>query len=550
MTESPAPTNVRHKWLALAVLAAALSMIVLDGTIVGVALPAIIKDLSLQLTEAQWVNSLYSVIFAALLLTFGKLGDRGGRRLLFLIGVALFVAGSLTAATAHDAVGLIGSRALQGLGGAMVLPATLSTVNATFRGRDRHVAFGIWGAVMAGMAAVGPLLGGWLATYANWRWIFWVNLPLGIAVVVGGLLWVPETRARDDRPGFDVPGLLLSTLGLASVVFGLIEGTNLGWLTPSKSFAVFSSGDGQGLVWPDTMPIALPPVAIVLGLALLIGFTAWEQHRLEAGRSVLLDLTLFGIPTFTWGNVTAMAVNVGEFALVFALPLYLVNVLALDVMGAGLVLAAMALGAFFSGASARHLAERLGPPRVVILGLALEVVGVAATALVVGPETAPWFVALTMAVYGLGLGLASAQLTSTVLVGVPTDHSGAASATQSTLRQLGAALGSALAGTVLAAALTVRIPPLLRDAGVPDEITDMIVDKTVGSAGGTIPRYRAMGGEAGDVVPYLVKAFSEATAWVLWTAGAFLVLGLIGSFVVARHAKNLTLADEPEEFAG
>ena len=161
--------NVRgQKWIALGVLAAGLSLIVLDGTIVGVALPCIIESLGLTLTDAQWVTSLYSVVFAAFLLTFGKLGDIYGRRRIFLTGVAIFIAGSFIAALAGTARLLIVARAVQGLGGSMVLPTTLSIVNATFRGKDRAIAFGVWGAVMAGMAAVGPLLGGWLTTAFTW----------------------------------------------------------------------------------------------------------------------------------------------------------------------------------------------------------------------------------------------------------------------------------------------------------------------------------------------------------------------------------------------
>ena len=174
-----APSAPDHKWAGLFVLATALSMIVLDGTIVGVALPTIIEDLHLDLGDAQWVNASYSVVFAALLLTAGRLGDRLGRRNMLLGGVVVFLAGSLLASQADDAGTLIVARLIQGVGGAFVLPATLSTVNATFRGKDRAVAFGIWGAVISGMAAVGPLLGGWLTTSFTWPWIFLVNLPIG-----------------------------------------------------------------------------------------------------------------------------------------------------------------------------------------------------------------------------------------------------------------------------------------------------------------------------------------------------------------------------------
>jgi EmrB/QacA subfamily drug resistance transporter len=430
------------------VLAAAVAMIVLDGTIVGVALPAIIFDLHLDLTDAQWVNSLYSVVFAALLLTAGRLGDRLGRRRLLLIGVTGFVVGSMLAALAGDATALLTARALQGVGAAMVLPSTLSTVNTTFRGRDRAAAFGVWGAVMAGAAALGPLLGGFLTQLANWPLVFWVNVPVGVAVIIASVLLVDETLgAEPEGSGVDVAGPLLSAGGLGLVVFGLIESSSLGWWAPQSSLSLF------GITWPATAPVSPVPVALAGGALLMAAFVLVESRRRRAGRATVLDLRLFSIPTFSLGNTTALLVAVGEFALLFVLPLFLVTSLKLTMLTAGAVLAAMATGAFLSGAAARHLAARFGPTRVVVLGLGLEVVGAAATATAVAATGSAWTVAAALLPYGLGLGLASAQLTSTTLREVPTGQSGTGSATQSTVRQLGAALGSAAGGTALGAAL-------------------------------------------------------------------------------------------------
>lgn len=436
----------RRAWAGLWVLAVALAMIVLDGTIVGVALPTIIADLHMDLTDAQWVNSLYSVVFAALLLTAGRLGDRWGRRRLLLLGVTVFVAGSVLAALAGDTTALLAARALQGVGGAMVLPSTLSTVNATFRGRDRAAAFGVWGAVVSGAAALGPLLGGYLTEVASWPLVFWVNVPIGAAVLVATVLLVDETRERSSERGVDVVGPLLSAAGLALIVFGLIESSSLGWWAANESLTAL------GLTWPADA-LSPVPVALVVGAILLATFFVVESRRQRAGRATVLDPRLFALPSFSLGNTTALLVAVGEFALLFVLPLFMVTSLGLSTLGAGVVLAAMATGAFLSGAAARRLAALLGPTRVVVLGLGLEVAGAAVTALVVaggGPGRA---VALALLPYGLGLGLAAAQLTSTTLSDVPPAQSGAGSATQSTVRQLGAALGSAVGGTALAASL-------------------------------------------------------------------------------------------------
>lgn len=492
-TETLGVDHGSKRWIGLGVLAAGLSMIVLDGTIVGVALPRIITDLALNLNDAQWVNSLYAMVFAALLLAVGRLADRIGRRTVFVAGLVVFVLGSIAAAAATGAASRIAARGFQGIGGAMILPTTLSSVNATFRGKDRAVAFGIWGAVMAGMAAVGPLLGGWLTTSFDWRWIFWVNVPFGALVLLGAFLFVPQTRGLPARPGVDVDGLLTSALGFGLIVFGLIEGHNLGWWTPVEDFSAF------GLTWSRTAPISIVPVALVLGLVFLGLFVLWERHRARNGRDALLDLRLFRIPSFTWGNLTALAVAAGEFALVFVLPLYLVNALGLDIMGAGWVLAAMALGAFVSGAQARHLAARFTPPRVVLIGLFLELSGVLITAVILGPQTAPWLIAASLVVYGVGLGLASAQLTGTVLADVPPEQSGTASATQSTVRQVGSALGTAVAGTALAAGLASAVPNALATVrGLPASVAAQLATATTDSAGGVIVGTRARGRLAGS----------------------------------------------------
>jgi len=437
----------RSDWIGLWVLALALAMIVLDGTIVGVSLPVIISDLDLSLTEAQWVNSLYSVVFAGLLLTFGRLGDRFGRRKLMILGVFIFMVGSILAALSGAGGLLIASRAVQGVGGALVLPSTLSTVNATFRGKDRAAAFGIWGAVMSGAAALGPLLGGFLTKVADWPWIFWVNIPLGIAVITAALFFVHETRGEVHGTGFDVLGPILSALGFGALVFGLIEGTSLGWWQPAAELGI------GPWTWSTEASISPVPVAIALGIVIIALFVWRESRRAGSNLSAMLDTSLFRIHTFSWGNVTAGLVAVGEFSLVFILPLHLTTSLGLDVLGAGFVLAAMAGGAFIAGASARHLAARFGSPNVVVLGLALEFIGLVGTALMVSMSASAWLVAFVLLPYGLGLGLASAQLTSTVLADVPVDQSGSGSAVQSTVRQVGSALGSAVGGTALAIAL-------------------------------------------------------------------------------------------------
>ena len=268
-------------------------------------------------------------------------------------------------------------------------------------------AFGVWGAVMAGAAALAPLLGGWLTSSFSWPWIFLVNVPIGLLVIAGTIAWVGETREaprpQGGRRDLDVMGALLSALALGSLVFAIVESTTLGWWTQKAPLEI------GGLTIHGPVGLSLTPVLLLVGLLALIAFLRLERRRGAAGREVLLDLSLFRLRAFAWGNLTAGTVAIGEFGLLFVLPLYLVNVLALGTLQAGLVLAAMAGGAFLSGTLARHLAAAIGAPGTVLVGLGLEVLGVGVLALLLGPATPIALLVVTLVVYGLGLGLASAQ---------------------------------------------------------------------------------------------------------------------------------------------
>lgn len=535
-----------HHWKALGVLASAVSLIVIDGTIVNVALPTMMAALPLTFDEAQWVTTLYSLIFAALLITAGRLGDRYGRRGVLDVGLVLFAAGSLLAGLAGGAAALITARAVQGVGGALALPSTLSTVNATFRGRERAAAFGVWGATISGAAAVGPLLGGWLTTSFSWRWIFGINLPLAALIVVGSHLWVPRTGGAADRRvpgadrahrtdgGFDVPGLLLSALGLGGVVGGLIEGRTLGWWVPLDS--------GWARDWPAS-PAAL---ALVVGALALAGFIAVELRRRRAGADVLLDLGLFRLPSFAWGNLAALVVAMGEFGLLFVLPLFLQNVRGMSAIGAGWVLAAMAAGAFLSGGAAGPFARATTPASVATTGLVLETLGVAGLAVLLAPDGGTWRVVVPLVVYGVGLGLASAQLTGTILVDVPPEQSGQGSATQSTLRQLGSALGTAVIATVLASSVASAASGALSttaSAGVPARVAAGLEQSLAPSAGAVITQLReGPGGAAGlpasartGAAEALGEAFTDGARVPLWVGAGCLALGAVATTRLPRR---------------
>lgn len=476
----------RKRWYTLATLAASVSLIIIDGTIVNVALPTIITDLRLIGSQAEWVTSIYSLIFAALLIPIGKLADTYGRRNFLLGGLSIFIAASLLAGLSSSATSLIAARALQGFGGAAVLPTTLSTVNATFRGRDRAVAFAVWGSVMSGMAAVGPLLGGWIATHTTWHWIFFINIPLGLIIIFATVITVPETIDPPADPRLDPLGIVLATVAFGGLVFGMIEGQSHGWWHPLPH------------LFDSAWPVSIAALALIGGLLALVLFIYTEQFRGRRELSTTLDLTLFRHASFSWGNFAAFAIATGEFGLIFTLPLFMQLSLGLSPIGSGWILATMALGAFIAGGIAAPLARRTHPATVATVGLALEVVGIAILASIVDVTMNLYVLTAPLVLYGVGLGMASAQLTSTVLVDVPPHQSGQASATQSTTRQLGSALGIAIIGSALFG------------------LTHYFASAN--------PLEHGMNPES----------LAQATPYALWAANLFLILGLVATLKLPR----------------
>lgn len=525
-----------RRWAGLVFISIAVSLIIVDSTIVNVAVPSIVEDLGISSTEVQWVQEAYTLVFASLLLVFGSLADRFGRRRLMLLGVAIFVLASIAAAVAPSGGLLILARLVQGIGGSMILPTTLSLINATFRGRERGIAFAVWGSTIGGMAAVGPLLGGWLTTAFSWRWAFGINIPLGILIVIGVLFTVAESRS-DRREGIDGVGALLSVLTMAPLVFGLIEGRTYGWWTVDQPLQI---GDWQ---WPWTLsPV---PIAFAVALVALVAFVAWGVHRQRIGRSTLLALGLFRITSFRNGNIAAAVVSLGEFGIILALPLWLQFVVGFDALQTGLLLLSLAIGSFVASGIAGALSGRVAPVWIVRAGLLAEIIGVAGVAFTIGPD-ATWGPLIPfLFVYGVGVGLATAQLTGVVLAEVPPAESGAASGTQSTSRQLGAALGVAILGTVLFSTTSSVLTSALDDRGLPAAQRDQVVSQVVDSAGAAIVGLE-QSPQTQDLAADAKAAFSDGTRAAAFTAAGFLTLGLVSTLTLGAAASGRRTREETE----
>ena len=539
----------RTRWIGLLFISMSISLVIIDGTIVNTIFPEIIKELSLTSTEVQWVQESYVLVFASTLLIWGSLADRTGRRRLLLIGIVIFVLASVWAGSADSASSLILSRVVQGFGGAMVLPTTLSLVNANFQGRERGIAFAVWGSTIGGMVAVGPVLGGWLATDFTWRWAFLINVPLGALIMIGLIVTVLESRAPGDRKAIDWVGGILSVLLFGPLVFGLIEGRVYGWWL-TNGVNTFEVGSFS---WPEG-GLSVIPVSLATALVFGVLFVWWENRRARANKGVLLDLKLFEIESFRNGSIAALIISMGEFGLIFAIPLWLQNVIGMTPVGSGLVLLWLAGGAFVASGVGGALSGKLPPARAVQIGVALEIIGVLGFGVFASTDTGWPSIAAFLFIYGVGVGLATAQLTGVIMVDVPMSEAGQASGSQSTVRQVGSALGIAVIGTMLFTGTELSLTDRLDALSVEGGQQTQIVDAVVNSAGGAIPLIaetlqanQVPQSVAQDIQSESGEAFTDGARFASYAAGGFLLLGLLSTLRLGRSASRVESAESSAE---
>ena len=422
-----------NPWLVLLVLTTGFFMIMLDTTIVNVAIPAMSTGLNTTLDQILWVLNAYVLVYAVLLITAGRLGDLYGQRNLFAIGLLIFTVASALCGVSQNPTQLIAARVLQGVGGALLTPQTLAILTSIFPPERRGAAFGVWGGV-AGLATLaGPTVGGAIITYIDWRWIFYINVPVGIAALVATFLIIPDLRPG-RRHGWDVVGIVVATAGLFAIVFGLIEGERYNW--------------GQ----IESTPITIPEV-IGVGVALIVLFVIWERFQTEP----LVPLSLFAERNFAVANWIAAAISFGMLSMFLPFTIYLQSARGFSALVAGLTLAPMSLTSMFTAPFAGRLADRVGGKYILMTGILLFTVGMGSLALVAGPDST-WINFLVPAVVaGLGIGMTFAPMTTVAMRNISPRVAGSASAVLNTIRQLGAAVGSAVIGALLQNRLAVTL---------------------------------------------------------------------------------------------
>ncbi|MFE2322584.1 DHA2 family efflux MFS transporter permease subunit [Streptomyces sp. NPDC059385] len=418
-----------NPWAVLVTMSLGFFMTLLDLTIVNIAIPEMIDALGATLDQTLWVVSGYALVLAVLLITAGRLGDLWGPRNLFVAGVVVFTAASIACGLATGPVMLIAARGVQGLGAALLTPQTMALIMSVFPAARRGTAMGIWGMV-AGLATLsGPTLGGVLVSTVGWRCIFLVNVPIGIAALVLTYLVVPDVRTGRTRT-FDVPGVLLATGALFCLTFALQEGEHYHW--------------GTG-IWG----------LLAAGAALAAGFFFHQRGRQD--REPLVPFALFKDRNFSVLTVMVALVSMAMIGLVLPFNLYLQSVLGLSAIKAGLVLAPSSLVSMAVGPFAGRLSDKVGGKYLLMAGLTLYAVGIAAIVLIAGPAT-PWYAFVPATVItGLGIGCVVAPMSAEAMRGVDPRLAGAASAVNNTVRQIGSVIGAAAVGALLQGRLAAEL---------------------------------------------------------------------------------------------
>ncbi|HVH52268.1 MAG TPA: DHA2 family efflux MFS transporter permease subunit, partial [Gaiellaceae bacterium] len=416
------------KWWTLAAVSFGLFMIMLDNTIVNVALPTIERSLHLKISELEWVVTGYALTFGALMLTGGKFADLLGRRAVFVGGLVIFTLSSLACGLAGSASVLIAARVVQGIGAALMNPSTLSIITVTFPPKQRGTAIGIWAGISALALAIGPLTGGLIVERINWNWIFFINVPIGVLAILAAFAFIPESRDTSAEQKPDVAGQITSALGLFALSYGLIEANNYGW----------TSGRILG--------------SFVVAAVSLVAFIVLEMRQ----RLPMLDLSLFRNRGFAGANTVMGFVGLAMFGIFFYVSLYTQQVLGFSPIQAGAAFLPWTVLIILLAPVAGKLSDRLGPRRFVTTGMAI-LAGSMVVFAQSGVGASYWALLPGMLLGGLGMSIAMAPTTAAAMHSVSPDKAGVGSAVLNSMRQVGGSLGIAIMGAIVASGISTSL---------------------------------------------------------------------------------------------
>ena len=465
-----------RKWWTLGTVCFALLMIVLDGNVVNLAIPSIMKHFNAGLPQMEWVNNAYLLTFAIFLITFGRLGDELGRKRFFVGGLFAFIIGSILCGVAGSVDQLIIFRVIQGIGGAAMMPATLSLIAANFEKKERGTAMGLWGAVSGLGIVLGPVLGGYLTDKGlggslnsffhvtqYWRYVFYINIPIGIAAIIAAMTVIRESKDSEKTHTIDFFGIILSSLAIFSLTYAFIEGAKYGWWKRAADFKLFGANIHFG-------SISIIPVLFLITIILTVIFILVEKH---CQKDPLVDLKLFKPRNFSVGTFTAAVLSFAMMGSFFLLPLFLQVVMGFAPIKTGEILLPFALTIMLIAPLSGRMADKIGGKYLIVAGMAIMALG----GYYIGHfrvDTQISDLILPFIVMGVGMGLAMPPLNNITLLETPEDEIGGASGVLSTARQIGSVMGIAILGAFLQTTLAAQVrldfnkintlPPLTKTA--------------------------------------------------------------------------------------
>jgi len=450
-----------NPWVVLLVVSLGFFMTLLDLTIVNIAIPNLITKLHASLDDVLWVINAYALVLAVLVITAGRLGDLIGPRIMFATGIAVFTVASAACGLAPSAGWLIGFRAVQGLGAAMLMPQTLTIITNTFPAERRGAAFGVWGAV-AGVATIaGPTLGGLLVTAFDWRWIFFVNLPIGVLVLVLTFVIIPDLRLG-RRHRLDIPGVLLASAALLAICYGLVEGQKYDWGTITSFISI--------------------PLILGVGVVLLVAFLVVQ--KLMQGREPLVPFAVFRDRNYAVTNWVSGVLAVGMMGIFLPFTIYLQSVLGFSALKAGLAMAPASVVSMFVAPVAGRMTDKIGGKFILMSGLLLFAAGMGWMALMAHPGASWQSFLVPLIVAGLGMGCIFAPLITVAMRNIDPRMAGAASGVLNTVRQVGQVIGVAAVGALLQNRLVSSIAneAATRSAALPPQVRGRFVSEMDNSA--------------------------------------------------------------------
>jgi len=455
------------KWGLVFILSLSLVIMIFDTTMLNVSIKNIVQDLDTSFKNVQWAIAIYALVMASFMLLGGKIGDLYGRKKTFILGASIYGIGTLLAAISPNiATLIIGWSIIEGIGAALMMPATMSLLIANYSGKDRKIGFGIWGGIAGSTAALGPLFSGYMTTNYSWRWAFALEIFIVIAII--GLSFLIKESRENKSEKLDIIGTILSTTGLASLIYGIIEASTYGWWRAKEIYKI-------GSLEINILNLSITPIFILLGIIILTIFILWQIKISKTG-DPLLHLSLFKNREYTAGIATTGILGLAHAGIFFTLPIFLQVVGNYSAQETGIALLPMSITVFLASGIFAKFGNKIPAKYIIQLGIIIVVISVFVLKNGLNINISNWDIAPGLALFGLGFGIIMSQITNLTLSAAPVDKAGEASGLSTTIRNLGGSLGTAIIGTILVSSLaTNMISGVNKSKILPDPLKQEVV---------------------------------------------------------------------------